>query len=62
MFCYPHCSKLSIILNNIVEPESSVTMLNNIVDNIEKCGQQNNDQSCFHQPETRDIFLPCRKN
>ena len=61
MFCNPHCSKLSITLNNIVEPESSVTMLNNIVDNIEKRGQQNNDQSCFHQPGTRDIFLPCRK-
>ncbi len=25
------------MLNNIVEPESGVTMLNNIVDNIEQC-------------------------
>ena len=26
-------------------------MLNNIVDNIEKCGQYNIVQGCFHQPE-----------
>ena len=31
----------SRILNNIVDPESGVTMLNNIVDNYEQCGQQN---------------------
>ena len=33
MFGCSHCSKLSTILNDIVEPESVVTMLNNIVDN-----------------------------
>ena len=44
------------VVNNteqIVEPESSlqpgVTMLNNIVDNIEQYGQQNIVQSCFQQ-------------
>ena len=42
------------VVNNIeqvVEPESSpqsgVTILNNIVDNIEQCGQHNIVQSCF---------------
>ena len=29
-------------INDIVEPESVVTMLNDTVDNIEQCGQQNN--------------------
>ncbi len=33
-------------VNNIAEPESGVTMLNN----IEQCGQQNIVYSCFHQP------------
>ena len=47
MFCCPHCSKLSTILNNIVEPESGVTMLNNIADNYEEHGQQNMVQSRF---------------
>jgi hypothetical protein len=32
---------LSTILNNIVEPESGVTIFFNIVDNCEQCGQQN---------------------
>jgi hypothetical protein len=36
-------------LNSIVEPESGVTILFNIVDNCEQCGQQNIVQSCFHQ-------------
>ena len=40
---------LSTILNNIVEPESGVTILFNIVDNCEQCWQQNIVQSCFHQ-------------
>jgi hypothetical protein len=31
------------------EPESGVTILFNIVDNCEQCGQQNIAQSCFHQ-------------
>jgi hypothetical protein len=49
MFCCPRCSHLSTILNNVVEPESSVTLLFNIVDSYEQCGQQNIVQSCFHQ-------------
>jgi hypothetical protein len=50
MFCCPRCSHLpSTILNNIVEPESGVTILFNIVDNCEQCGLQNIVQSCFHQ-------------
>jgi hypothetical protein len=36
-------------MNNIVEPESGVTILFNIVDNCEQCGQQSIVQSCFHQ-------------
>ena len=52
------------VVNNIeqvVEPESNpqsgVTMLNNIVDNIEQCGQHNIVQSCFQQPSTTRDFL-----
>jgi hypothetical protein len=45
----PRCSHLSIILNNIVEPESGVTILFNIIDNCEQFGQQSIVQSCFHQ-------------
>jgi hypothetical protein len=41
MFCCPRCSHLSTILNNVVEPESGVTILFNIVDSYEQCGQQN---------------------
>ena len=37
-------------LNNIVEPESDVSiLLNNIVDNIEHCGQHSIIQLYFHQ-------------
>jgi hypothetical protein len=36
-------------LNNVVELESGVTILFNIVDSYEQCGQQNIVQSCFHQ-------------
>ena len=39
-------------------PQSGVTMLNNIVDNIEQCGQHNIVQSCFQQPSTTRDF--CR--
>ena len=49
MFGCPHCSKLSTILDDMVEPESVVTMLNDIVDNYEQC-EQNFVQSCFYQP------------
>ena len=43
MFCCPRCS------HNVVEPESGVTILFNIDDSYEQCGQQNIVQSCFHQ-------------
>ena len=59
---------LLIVVNNIeqvVEPESSlqsgVTMLNNIVDNIEQCGQYNIVQSCFQQPVATHNFWPCTR-
>ena len=42
----PHCLSLSTTLNNIVEPESGVTMLFNVVNNLEQCGQHNIVQSC----------------
>ena len=32
-------------------------MLNNIVDNIEQCGQHNIVQGCFHQPRTGCAFF-----
>ena len=60
---------LPILLNDVnntekvVEPESSpqsgVTILNNIVDNIEQCGQHNIVQSCFQQPVATHNFWPC---
>jgi hypothetical protein len=59
MFCRPHCSHLSIILNNIVEPQSGVTILFNIVDNCEQCGQQSIVQSCFHQ-YCNNLIVFCR--
>ena len=34
-------------------------MLNNIVDNIEQCGQHSIVQGCFHQPWKRCAFLLC---
>ena len=53
------------VVNNIVQhcwtwisPQSGVTMLNNIVDNIEQCGQHNIVQGYFHQPWTGCAFLP----
>ena len=45
----PTLFKLSTILNDIVEPESVVTMLNDIVDSSEQ-REQNFIQSCFYQP------------
>ena len=54
------------LLYDVVEPESSpqsgVTMLNNIVDNIEQCGQHNTVKSCFQQPSPTRDFLPCTSN
>ena len=52
------------VVNNIVQhcwawisPQSGVTMLNNIVDNIEQCGQHNIVEGCFYQPWTGCAFL-----
>ncbi len=47
-------------MNNIVEPKSGVTMLNNNVDNIEQCGKQTLFNPVFINPEQVDRFLPCR--
>jgi hypothetical protein len=47
MFCSPHCSQLSTILNNIVTPDSGSTILFNIVYKCEQRGQQNIVQSCW---------------
>ena len=58
-----------MVVNNIeqvVEPESSpqsgVTMLNNIVNNIEQCGQHNIVQFCFQKPVTTHNFWPCSRD
>ena len=59
MLCGPHCSHLSTISNNIVEPESGVTILFNIVDNCEQCGPHNIVQSCFHQYCNNLIVFSC---
>jgi hypothetical protein len=54
---------LFTLVNNIVEPESGVTILFNVVDNCEQCGQQNIVQSCFHQLlQQPDRFWPCGRN
>ena len=52
------------VVNNIVQHcwawislRSGVTMLNNIVDNIEQCRQHNIVQGCFHQAWTGCAFL-----
>ncbi len=54
---------LFIVVNNIVQhcytwlrADSGSTMLNNIVDNYEQCGQHNIVASCFQQPWTSDNF------
>ena len=55
---------VKIVVNNIVQhcytwlrANSGSTMLNNIVDNIEQCGQHNIVQGCFHQPWTSCAFF-----
>ena len=52
------------VVNNIVQhcytwlrANPGSTMLNNIVDNIEQCGQHNIVQGCFHQPWTSCAFF-----
>jgi hypothetical protein len=47
-------STLFTILDNIVEAESGVTILFNIVDNCKQCGKQNIVQTCFHL--TNNVF------
>ena len=54
------------VVNNIVQhcytwtqANSDSMTLNNIVDNIEQCGQQNIVQCCFQQPWTGCSFLLC---
>ena len=59
MFCCLHCSELLTILNNVVEPESGITMLKNIVENCKLCGEQNIVQSCSHQADQVVHFLLC---
>ena len=51
------------VVNNIVQhcytwmrANSGLTMLNNIVDNIEQCEQHNIVHGCFHQPWTGCAF------
>jgi hypothetical protein len=57
MFCCPHCSQLSTILNNIVTPDSGSTILFNIVDKCEQRWQQNIVQACFQQHCYRLAFF-----
>ena len=47
----------STLLHLIDGYNSASTMLSNIVDNIEQCGQQNIVQACFHQARTGCSFL-----
>ena len=59
MFCCTHCSWLLTILNNIVKPESGVTILFNIVNSQEQCGQQIIVQVCSHQSWTTWCVFGC---
>ena len=63
---YPDVTRTSkfYVVNNIVQhcniwlrANSGSTMMNNIVDNIEQCGQHNIVQGCFYQPWTGCAFL-----
>ena len=51
-----YCSQLSLIVNGIVESESGVTMLNNIVDNCEQC-RQHNIQACSEKHCSCCVFF-----
>ena len=52
-----------VVNNNVqycwawISLQSGVTMLNNIVDNLEQCGQQNIVHGCFHQARTGCSFF-----
>ena len=50
---------LFVCVNNIVKSESGVTKLNNNVDNIEHCVQQNIVQSCFYQHCNKWFIFCC---
>ena len=41
----------------VVEPELACNQVNNIVDNLEQCGQQNIVQCCFRQARTGCSFF-----
>ena len=56
IFCCPHCFRLLTVLNSLVTPDSGLTMLFNIVNSLEQCGQQNIVQYCFHQLVTSCSF------
>ena len=45
------------VLNSIVTPDSGSTMLFNIVNSPEQCGQQNTVQYCFRQLGTSCSFF-----
>ena len=55
--CCPHCSRLLTVLNSIVITDSGSTMLFNVVNRLEQCGQQNIVQYCFHQLGTSCSFF-----
>ena len=44
-----------------MQANSGSTMLNNIVNNIKQCGQQNIVPACFHQARTGCSFLAVKK-
>ena len=52
-----HCSRLLTTLNSIFTPDSGSTMLFNVVNSLEQCGQQNIVQYCFHQLRTSCSFF-----
>ena len=54
MFCCPHCSQLSTILNNIVTPDAGSTILLTSVNNV-------GSKTLFNPIEQwARRFLPCR--
>ena len=57
--CQQYCSTL---LHLIAGYNSGSTILNNIVDNPEQCGQQNIVHCCFHQARTGCSFFAVYKS
>ena len=62
MLCCRHYSMLSTILFNIVAPDSGLTILFIIVDNIKQCWQQNIVQPLYNQSLKAGDFLPGRSS